>query len=381
MLGGLIKPSWQSESAEKRRLAVLKMNTEDANQAIFEKLALEDPDQGVRLACVKQLQVVASVFSVYQLQIDEQTKSAAKTRFCHLIGSNSDLSEAQFETLLSEHNAASILVAQHCPHPSLRIRLIETFSQTEQAEAIAEIQYADTRLHIAKQLDHMEALKIARRNLKGKDKSAEKVIRTKLEKYLAQQKLDSDTNERALELCERMEFIANHPAWRSEFKDKYLRYTQRWSALELSLVDGLMEPVTKRFSTAANKAKPKVEQQIETENTEHNQTQIVNKLEHYCAKLAPLSLLELADQRSDINTMLGEVLDVWLENIAIVAADSALETRMSNAQQALTSLLKLIESTLTDDIDLNVLVKEFRRTNLANPATLNYPQSPKRQRL
>ena len=362
MLGNLLKPAWQSESAEKRRLAVLKMSVEEsANQTIFEQLALDDPDQQVRLACVQQLQVVASVFKVYQLQHDEPTKCAAKAKFCDLIGTNNNLSEAQCETLLSEHKDASVLVAQYSPHANLRIRLLDALSQTEQAEAIAEIQYADTRLHIAEQLNLIEALEIARRNLKGKDKRSEKVIRAKLETYRAQQKVVSEVNKRALELGEQMEFIANHPEWRSEFKAKYLLYKQRWAALESGVGNDLIDAMAKRFNAAANTAQLKVEQQTALENAEHNQDQVVNKLERYCARLAPLSLLELADERLSINAVLGEALDTWLESIEVVAPNASIAKKMSNAQQALRSLSGLIESTSKEELDLTVLAANLKR--------------------
>ncbi len=360
MLGGLLKAGWRSESPEKRCSSILKMNTEDtSNQAIFETLALNDPAQSVRQACIKQLRLPGSLFKVYSVQHDSVTKSAAKTAFCALIGRNSQLSETDFETLLATHSDANQLVAQHCPHPSLRIRVLDKLSQTEQAQAIAEINYVETRLHVAQTLDQIEALEIARQRLKGKDKNAEKVIRAKLEKHRSQQKLENEINDAALDLCEQMEFIANHPEWRSEFKGKYKQYSQRWSALASTPP----ESVVQRFNSATNTAKLKVDCQTQQENAQQNQQQISDKLEHYCQTLAPLSLNALQNEHLSINAVLGEALATWLENGDVFSPSPELAARFLAAERALSSLSDLIEAASQDEININDLASKLSAIN------------------
>jgi len=358
MLGGLLKSGWQSSSAEKRRLAILKMNADDVNnQTIFEKLAVRDPDQSVRQACISQLSAPASLFKVYQSQVDDQTMGLAKSAFCSSISNNSQLSETDFEALVAEYKGASMLVAQYCPHDSVRTRLIDEMTQIQQAEAIADVHYARTRQHIADQIDQIEALEIARRNLKGKDKKAEKLIRTKLEKYRSQQKLEREVNESALSLCEQMEFIANHPQWRSEFKGKFDQYILRWSSLELKPEATLGE----RFNAAKQAADSKVSLQIKQEDAVQKQSTLSHQLELYCQKLAPLPLSELSDERLSINTVLSDALATWLENTQIVAPAPALVTKFQLAQQALSSLSDLIESTSSDDINLKALASKLSK--------------------
>ena len=234
MLGGLLKPNWQSDSAEKRRLAVLKMPVNDqANQSIFATLALEDPDHTVRAACISQLKSASQLFSVYQNQTDKVLKSQAKHAFCDLIGSNSALSEIELNALLAEFKDAHILIAQLCPYSNLRSKIFDNLDQIECAQAIDGVAYADTRLYLAERLTEIEALEIARRKLKGKDKKSEKTIRAKLEEYRSKNRQQKQVDDEAAEICEKIEFIANHPEWRSEFKDRYRQYLQRWSALRL----------------------------------------------------------------------------------------------------------------------------------------------------
>lgn len=360
MLGSLLKPGWQSSSTEKRRVAVLKMNTANSeNQAIFENLALRDPSPSVRQACVTQIRLAAPLFRVYQGQNDEAVKHAAKTAFCSLIGVGSQLSAADFTALLASHSDAATLLVQHCPLADLRAKLLKELSEVEQAEIIADVVYAETRSHIAQQLEHVEALEIARRKLKGKDKKSEKIIRTKLEQFRSQQKLESSVNQSAKTLCEQMEFIAGHPQWRTEFKSKYQQYLQRWSELEQSLSGSpktnVAADITTRFESSKQLAQAKVKQQIEHETAEQNQVATCQKLERYCQSLAPLSLLDLSDEHLSINSTLNDALSSWLANTDVITPTPALAVDFLNAQKSLNGLSDLIKCTSQTDIDLKRL--------------------------
>jgi hypothetical protein len=349
MLGGLLKSGWQNSSAEKRRLAILKMNRENtANQVIFENLALNDQSLTVRHACITQLKLAAPLFRVYQGQSEQAVKQAAKTAFCSVIGVDSQLNEADFEALLSNHVDAATLVLQHCPDPVLRVRLLNQLSQVEQADVIGEVMYAETRWHIAQQLVQLEALEIARRNLRGKDKNSEKLIRAKLDQFRFQQKRENSVNLAAEALCEQMKFIAGHPQWRPEFKGKYLLYLQRWSDLEQNPSDSIGH----QFESAKLSAEVKVKQQLEIESAELNQVQICQKLARYCQIVAPLSLAELADEQLSINAVLGEALATWLANADVAVPDAQLAESFLGAQKALSWISDLIQCTSQEQIDL-----------------------------
>ncbi len=357
MLGGLLKPSWQNHSEEKRRLAILKMNVEDsANQSVFEKLALEDPAENVRLACIKQLSLAPSLFNVYRNQQHDAVKMAAKNAFCNLVGVNTKLSETELEGLIKEHEDASVLIAQHCPYPNLRTQILRQLSQSTQADIIADVVYAETRLRIAHQLDQIEALEVAKRKLKGKDKKSEKVIRTKLEEHRAQLKLQKEVDETALEICQQMEFIANHSQWRSEFKTKYHQLQSRWDALQLTLTHDTEE----RFDLARSLAQTKVVQQSDQEAAALTQSQITDKLRQYSDTLAPLSLAELADEYLSINAVLGEALATWRESAQVISPAAEIEMDFLSSQQALSSLSDLVKSASEDEIIQARLAKSLQ---------------------
>jgi hypothetical protein len=358
MLGSFLKPAWQNSDTEKRCSAILKMTANsDANQVIFEKVALNDKESIVRQACIEQLRSPAALFRVYQHEQDEVTKKAAKAFFCSLIGKAGKCDKSELEALALRVEEARTLIAQHCPHPDIRIRIFDSLSQIQQAQAIAEVCYVETRFHIAQQLDQIEALEIARRELKGKDKKSEKIIRSKLEQFRSTQKLEDEVNQAALATCELMEFIAQHPDWRSEFKTKYEQYLKRWDALSL-----VPKPeVTERFETAAKSAKRQVDEQSRRENAEETQRKISKNLELYCETLAPLSLADLSNELQSINTVLGEALATWLNSSAVVNPTPALAASFLATQQGLSSVVDLVEATCDDPIYIARLASTLKR--------------------
>ena len=356
MLSRLFKPAWQSDSPEKRLLAIQKLNRDDkAHQLIFEELASKDRSDAVRIECIKQMDNAESLFIAYQAQTKEATKETAKSAFCETIGNKSTLDEAEIESLVLRHNDSKILIAQHCPYPELRVRLVASLEETVRAQIVADVYYADTRLYIAESLITSEALEIGRKQLKGKDKNAERVIRAKLDALRIKQKLETNVNTLANELCEQMEFIAQHPEWRPEFKSKYELYQQRWSALEL-------EPplnTIQRFTDSAKTAESKVEHQTTLEQAENQQLSVSGKLEQYCVTLATLSLSELSEEQLSINTVLGEALTSWLESTSVIPAREKISTQFLNAQQALSSLSDLIETASSNDINVKELASNI----------------------
>ncbi|MBL4671205.1 MAG: DUF349 domain-containing protein [Arenicella sp.] len=98
-----------------------------------------------------------------------------------------------------------------------------------------------------------------------------------------------------------------------------------------------------------------MKQQIEHENAEQNQVNTCHKLERYCQSLAPLSLIELADEQLSMNTALGDALATWLANADITNPAPALANDFLTAQKSLSGLSDLIQCTSQTDIDLKRL--------------------------
>ncbi len=355
MFNGLLKPAWQSKSDEKRRSAVLKLSREKAdNQKVFEQLALNDPSQDVRLVCIEKITSASTLFAVYLKQEDSATREATKLSLCELIGVESKHSIEQLQEFLAHvKNAHTVdeqqqfceLLAQNAPFKELRENLIHELSDQQKAAIIAGTRYADTRALIAETLLDVEYLEQARKELKGKDKRAEKIIRASLDQVRREQKLCESTAQEAKALCEQLEFIAEHPQWRSEFKPKFEAYISKWQRLERTPPTEYLE----RFESAKMLAQQKVDIQLEDEQREREQQQVAKNLNRYSTALASLDLTELSQERLSINTVLAEALATWIETNAAESAKADIAEQFTTCQQALSRLASLLETIEHED--------------------------------
>jgi len=255
MLGAFLKPNWQHKLPEKRLAAIGKMPIEDdANQSIFYDIAVNDTVANVRLASIDKMTNISHLFAVYETHSDKPTQDAAKQRLCKVIGPGSKVSETDLEELLKTHPTANFIIAEYSENKEIRHRLIKTLDQTKMASLLGDVAFPESRRLIAEHLTELLPLETARKNLKGKDKTSEKIVRQKIEKIRATVKQENANRSIATGICEQLEFIANHPEWRAEFKGKYELYQQRWAALDFEIDTEL----STRFKEATSKANKEV---------------------------------------------------------------------------------------------------------------------------
>jgi len=346
MLGSLFKPDWQSDSVEVRLQAIAKLDLVDAkSQSILENLATDDSKYRVRRAAIEKISKADTLLQIYQTHADAQTRDDAKTAFVRLIGAKSSLTLSEFEALISTHPYAKTLLVQHCPHVTVRNALLADISELDRAELIAEVEYADTRKSIAEQLFSKQALELARKNIKGKDTGAEKIIKQKLERIRADQKQAQENQAAAESLCAEMEFIANHPEWRSEFKERFLRYQTNWQRLNFTPSD----TVHQRYTAAQLNAKAKVEQQTLTESAQAAQEQLSKTLQADCAELANYSLAQIADKKYSLDEKLNASLNEWLQQTEEETPSIGIADSFLDAQKALKSVLELCGAAATPE--------------------------------
>lgn len=340
MLKGLFKPAWQSDSADKRLGAIAKMDASRQDlQTELLNLASDDVERAVRIAAINKLTAPVDVFDLSQNHHDEQTCLAAEKAFCRLIGANSQLNEMAFRELLEQpvfkqQNKARLLLAEHCPISSVRHEILQELSEAELAELIGEVDYAATRKLIAEQLSVLENLELARKKLVGKDKTAEKIIRSKIDTIREAEKLDQANNLIAEQLCEKMEFIANHNQWRSEFKSRYEQTQKHWNSLDFTP----QEQFAQRFAQATDKAALEVEKQNRIESAKARQLNVVANLKKSSQAIADLELDALIEYAPKINADLATNLADWLQSNEVVTATPKLAEEFINVQRCLASV-------------------------------------------
>jgi len=211
MLKGLLTPAWQNESVEKRLQAVQKLNPqEEAEHTILRDLVSTDPELDIRQAALSKLTSPELVWEISQTHNDQATCQHAESVFNYLIGPKSKLTEDEFSLLISANKELNLPIAAHCPFEELRHKLLDSLNQTEQAELLDKIEYSETRYYIAEQLSNIDALELARKQIKGKDKRAEKIIRTKLDDHHSKERQAQENQNEAATICEKMEVLASH---------------------------------------------------------------------------------------------------------------------------------------------------------------------------
>lgn len=353
MLSGLFKPGWQSGSVEKRLEALEKMDALDAaNQSVFTELAKKDTESRVRIAAITKLTAPDLLFDISQTDLDADAREKATSAFSVLIGAKSRLSEEQFRALIASNPSTSLSVAKHCPHADLRSELILARSETEQADLIAEVEYTETRQLIAQQLTSIEPLEIARKTLKGKDKNAEKIIKSKLDTLHAQVRQQQQDIDTAESLCEKMDYLASHVSddWQADFRARYQVCSSQWQALNFAADTELL----KRYMTAFDIVRAEIERQDSMEATRNQQEQLAQSLEDYCSRIAGFSEQQISAIQTEIKDSLGSAADDWLGLSESIRPHLNTADQYLLAQKSLSSLLAYARIlTASDDSSLN----------------------------
>ena len=337
MLTDLLKPGWQSQSVEKRLQAIDKLDAlDEANQSIFESLANDDSKARVRKAALNKLTQPGTVFKISQAHSDAVTRSHADSVLSELIGAKSGLSETEFRALIAAHPDMVLAVAKHCPHAGLRAELVQARSEAEKAALIADVEYSETRTLIAQQLTTTEQLEIARKLLKGKDKNAEKIIKSKLDVLHAEQRQKQENTKVAEQLCESMEYLASHTKeWRAEFKSRYIAASQQWESLDF-IPD---KDVLQRYKKADAKVRGEMELQDKIEATYLAQEQLAQQLETDCNELAKLSLQQLIQEKPSFAKKLDAGRALWVSHSEVIVPKRKNARQLLRAQKTLESVV------------------------------------------
>ena len=337
MFKDFLKPSWQSDSAEKRLHAVQKMNPDDdANQKIFIELVNDDSELNVRQAALDKLSKPELVWQISRAHDDKATAEYAESVFNQLIGHKSKLTETQLRDLLSSHDEIKAPIAAHCPFESLRHELFASFSEIAQAELLGSVEYVKTRKHIAEQLSTIDALETARKQLKGKDKSAEKIIRAKLDSHHTKERQEQENRSEALAVCEKMEALVKND-WDADFQAKYNIWSQRWNDLTFTPDSD----ISQRYDIANETVSKLVAKMLAEQETKQKQQALSHSLHKYCNKIAPLSWQALHEHQTESQTLLSNASESWLSLNKDVIAPADLSEDFLSYQSALTSVLAL----------------------------------------
>lgn len=337
MLQGFLKPAWKSKSIDKRQSAIIKMDeSKPENQHIFADLATTDPSPIIKQECVKKLTIISTLYELSTSEIEE-LKTTASDRLSEL-GLKNKVSQSELDELLASKPESAPTILSITPFKEHCTQLLEHCTEAELAEVINKVNYAETRSLIADKINSLNALELARKNLKGKDKNAERIIRQKIDHLRAKKQSKDASQAEAETLVKEMQFITEHSQWRAEFKRRFEQLWQRWDNLEHSPQTHTQQ----LFNKFKELAQLNVDKQINSEIIQSEQIELLSKIEKYCHTLASLGMEELLDERLSINTILADAIRSWLELNQKQACEPSLSTRFLNAERALESLSNLL---------------------------------------
>ena len=182
MLADLFKPAWKSHSVEKRLKAIAAMDSENLEQQkILTQLASDDENVTVCIAAIQKLRSAPALheISLKHANDNEAVLIAASNRLNELMGESAGLIPQQFDDLLKLYPELKVRVAAHAEPTTVRNQAIQELSTDQLLEVLSVTVYTDSRQQVANMLLDIEALESARKIMRGKDKNAERIVKTK----------------------------------------------------------------------------------------------------------------------------------------------------------------------------------------------------------
>ena len=275
MLAELFKPAWKSRSVEKRRQAITEMDsTDNEHQQILLQLAAEDENSSIRIAAIQQINSVAALHQLSISLSDDANRIEAQKRIDELLTANDTLDEAQYSDLFTRHPDLQWRIAAHAHAPAARINAIQALPCGQLLDVLGATVYTDCRQLIAEKLTDIEDLESARKILRGKDKSAERIIKNRIDTIRGHERQLAENAARVEKLIDEVEYLASHD-WLPEFKARCLAHRPQWDNLAFDIDDDARQ----RYQIARQTLDARLEHQQLIEHTRQAQQQLPGELE------------------------------------------------------------------------------------------------------
>jgi hypothetical protein len=241
MLDTLFKSDLKSSSAEKRLKAVSELDGAGLeNQEILNQLATGDEDVSVRLAAIQKLSSAAVLYEMSKNSADDSIRAAAEKRFNEVLSAKNLLDEAQYRELLDRYPELTLRVAAHAGISSVRTQIIQNLSTPRLLEVLGITGFTDTRQLIAEKLTDIDDIGSAIKIVHGKDKTAEGILKAKIEAFRKLEQQQARNLKTVEELIGKAEYLAREK-WQTGFKYEITVNRQQWDTLDFEIEPALLE--------------------------------------------------------------------------------------------------------------------------------------------
>ena len=337
MLVDLFKPAWKSSSVEKRLKAVTQMDASSSeNQKILAQLAADDENDLIRLESIKKL---TSIDTLHEMSIRHSAGSAgqqAEKRLNELMATAGLVTADQCADLLKRYPELAVRLISHIDIPSVRNGLIQSLPVKDLLPVLAETVYSDSRQLIAEKLTDIEMLESARKLLRGKDKNAERLLKTKIDEFRAQQRVHAENLATVEKLIEEVEYLSSHD-WLPEFKAKVPVHRKQWDMLDFDIQADSIERYQKPRQVLDNR----YDQQILIEQIQLSQQQLIVELESFVVDISSKDLPLLIETLQDTQARLQQFTTDWQLLAEKSAPDNVAGDRYQSMNNALISVSQL----------------------------------------
>ena len=375
MLDNLFKPAWKSSSVEKRLKAISAMDSASLEkQKILAQLAADDVDISVCIAAIQKLTSVATLHEISIKHDNDSVRAEAEKRLNALISAGASLDEDAYRDLLKQYPALTVRVAAFAELASVRTEAIQSLAENQLVEVLGLTVYTDSRKLIAEKLTNteanIEALESARKMLRGKDKNAERLIKTKIDDFRRQEKQHVENLATVEKLIKDIEYLASHD-WRAEFKAKLQVNRNSWDELDFEI-----EPDTnQRYQTARQIIDARFEQQNIIEQAKQSQQQLLDDLDAFLRDISGRDLTSLLEAHAETSTKSDQFSVSWqqyaINNQPELVTDELVKKKLSALRSANQLVLKAADilqekpSAESDETDAKALAGNSQKLSAA----------------
>ena len=344
MLADLFKPAWKSNSVEKRLKAIAAFDSENlGHQKILAQMASDDKDVTV---CVAAIQKLKSAPALHEISLkhgnDKKTETvctAASKRLDEFMGESASLNPQEFDDILKRYPELSVRVAAHAETAAVRDQAIQGLSSDQLLKVLSATVFTDSRQQIAKMLTGIVALESARKIMRGKDKNAERLIKTKIEEFKGQERKQAENVDTVIELIEEVEYLSSRDDWLPEFMPRSVAHCKRWDSLDFEIDNELKL----RYQAARNILDAQYQERLTVKVTQQSQQEIVDELQALLVNVADRDLKKSIDQLSETHEKRDHLSFNW-ESLALKSEpDHGLQNQYQKMIAALKSATQLVD--------------------------------------
>lgn len=337
MLTSLFKPAWKSSSVEKRLSAIAAMNGESAeNQEVLVQL-VSDSDASVCLAAISKLGSVDTLVELSQKHNSVAIRTEIDHRIDQLLSTDGSLNEEQYRKLLTSYPQLAERLAAHATVASIRSEAIQKLSSDQLLQVLGVSIYTDARQLIAEKLSNIEELESARKLVRGKDKNAERILKSKIDEIRRIERIQAENLATVEKLIEEVEYLSGHD-WLPEFKVKFLAHRNQWDSLEFEIEPSLKQ----QYQTARDITDKRYEEQRIIEETLQSRQNLMVEMKAFIQTISNKELTDAINAQTETSAMQDQFTSNWLELAGKSAPDSVMQDKYRHMIQALEAASLLI---------------------------------------